>query len=119
QQFDMLSAINGQATVSTDVDFDGLGIRLGLEGERYTRRGFMAYAKSHGSLVAGEFRANYQQGNAFDASVVDTDWEAGRIVPMLDLETGIGWTSANGYWRFSAGYVYSAWYNVVKTDEWI
>lgn len=119
QQFDMRLPINGEETVLTDIDFDGAGLRLGLEAERYTRRGFMGYAKAHGSLIAGEFRAKYDQGDAFDASVVDTAWEAGRVVPVLDLELGVGWTSANGYWRFSGGYLFSAWYNVVKTDEWI
>jgi len=119
QQFGMRLPINGEETVLTDIDFDGGGVRLGLEGERYLRRGFLAYAKAHGSLIAGEFRAKYDQGNAFDASVVDTSWEAGRIVPTLDLELGVGWTSASGYWRFSGGYLFSSWYNVVKTDEWI
>jgi hypothetical protein len=119
QQFAMRLPINGNETVDTDIDFDGIGLRLGLEGSRYARRGLSAYGKGFVNLLAGEFRADYDQGNSFDSSVVDTNWEAGRLVPILDLETGLGWTTANGCWYFSLGYLYSAWFNSVKTDEFI
>lgn len=111
--------INGSQTVQTDIDFDGAGVRLGLESVRYSRRGFLAYGKVIGNLLVGDFSAKYDQRDQFDDSVVDTAWKAGRMVPIVDLEFGVGWTSANGYWRFSAGYLYSAWFNVVKTDEFI
>jgi hypothetical protein len=119
QRLNMQLPINGNETVATDIDFYGAGARMGLESVRYSRRGLFGYGKGHGSLLVGEFRADYDQGDTFDASVVDTAWRAGRMVPVLDLELGLGWTSSNGYWRFSAGYLYSAWFNVVKTDEFI
>jgi len=111
--------INGNETVLTDIDFDGIGTRLGLETYRYTRRGLYGYGRGIGSLLVGDFDAKYDQGQNFDASVVDTHWEAGRMVPIIDLEFGVGWMSCQGYWRVSTGYMYSAWFNVVKTDEWI
>lgn len=119
QQLNSSVDINGSQSVQTDIDFDGVGARLGLESVRYSRRGFLAYGKVIGSLLVGNFSAKYDQRDQFDASVVDTAWKAGRMVPILDLELGVGWTSHNGYWRFSAGYLYSAWFNVVKTDEFI
>jgi hypothetical protein len=119
QQFAMRLPINGNETVDTDIDFYGGGLRLGLESVRYTRRSLNAYFKGHTSLLVGDFRADYDQGDAFDDSIVDTAWRAGRMVPILDLEVGTGWTSPNGYWHASVGYLYSAWFNVVKTDEFI
>ena len=55
----------------------------------------------------------------FDPVVVNTDWEIGRVVPILDLELGGGWCSPKGRVRLSAGYVISAWFNTVKTQDFI
>ena len=38
---------------------------------------------------------------------------------MLDLETGLGWQNFTGNLRFSMGYMFSAWYNVVRVNEYI
>jgi hypothetical protein len=111
--------ILGNETVDTDIDFYGAGLRMGLEYQRHMSRGLSAYGKLHGSLLAGDWRADYDQGSNFDASVVDTAWQAGRITPVLDLEVGMGWTSCDGCWHFAAGYTYSAWYNGLNTDEWV
>ncbi len=93
---------------------------LGLEGERYSNsRRWLVYGKTAASLVAGEFTADYRQGQSFDPMVVDTTWKADRVVPMLDLELGAGWQSRCGTWRITGGYAFNAWYNTVKTDEWI
>jgi hypothetical protein len=106
--------------VLTDIDFNGAGLRLGLEGERYSSSNrWFGYGKAAASLVAGEFKADYLQSSSFDPQVANTNWEAGRLVPILDLEAGIGWQSRCGTWRLSGGYLYSAWYNVVKTDDFI
>jgi len=105
--------------VLTDVDFSGAGVRFGLEGERHgTRFPFLVYAKGFASLMAGEFDASYQQNN-LGTSFVDTSWTAGRIVPTFDLELGGGFDCCNGCFRATAGYVFSAWTNAVKTDDWI
>ncbi len=119
QQLTSSVDINGSQSVATDIDFDGGGLRLGLESTRYSRRGLLFYGRAVGNLLVGDFQAKYDQRDQFDNSVVDTAWRAGRMVPIVDLEFGVGWVSHNGYWRFSAGYLYSAWFNVVKTDEFI
>ncbi len=120
QRFRSQFAVNGLETVRTDIEFDGGGIRLGLEGERHAcNSGWMAYGRSAASFMAGEFNATYAQGQAYDASVVDTGWEAGRVVSILDLELGVGWTNCSGCFRVTAGYLISAWFNTVKTDELI
>lgn len=115
-------AVNGVETVATDVFFDGGGIRLGLEAERYiySNSRFMVYGRGFASFVAGEFEARYVQDNAFSADhVVDARFKFGRLMSILDLEVGVGWTSYSGRWRMAGGYLFSAWYNAVKTDDFI
>ncbi len=120
QDFRNVSFNTGVQTVETDIQFDGGGLRLGLEGERLAPCcGLLIYGRATASFVAGEFKATYFQANAFDPEVVDTRWEAGRIVTMLDLELGLGWMSPCGRYRFTTGYMVNGWFNTVKTDEWI
>jgi hypothetical protein len=114
---DFFSGEIGTESVQTEIDFYGAGLRLGLEGERYSSsRRWLVYGKTYGNFVAGDFTADYSEQSAFN---VDTTWKAGRIVPMLDLELGAGWQSRCGTWRITGGYMISSWYNTVKTDEWI
>lgn len=111
---------NGTESVQNCIDFDGGGIRFGLDGQRFAANcGLMAYCRGTASFVAGEFRAHYFQGQSFDPSVVDTSWKAGRIVPILDLEIGAGWTSPKQHVRLSAGYMVSSWFNTVKVQDFI
>jgi len=114
------SAPNNEETVATDVHFDGGGIRVGLDAEWYgcNRRCFV-YGRSAASFVAGEFKGTYTQEDLFGQDVIYTDWQAGRIVTMLDLEVGIGFASRNGRMRASVGYMVSGWFNTVNTDEFI
>jgi len=114
------SAPNNEETVTTDVHFDGGGIRVGLDAEWYGRnRRCFVYGRSAASFVAGEFKGTYTQEDLFGQDVIYTDWQAGRIVTMLDLEVGIGFSSRNGRMRASAGYMVSGWFNTVNTDEFI
>ena len=121
QEFGVLFTTNDFETVATDIDFDGGGLGLGFEAERYACFSRLhVYAKGNASLLAGQFRVDLEQtsGN-FSPLVVDTDWEGGRVVPMLDIEVGAGWTSANDCLHLRAGYVFNAWYNTVKTENFV
>lgn len=110
----------GTETVTTGIEFHGGGLRVGWEGERHARKcGLMVYGRATASLVAGEFQAEYLQVDSFDPTVVDTAWQGGQIITMLDLELGVGWASPSGRHRFTAGYVFDGWFNTVKTDQWI
>jgi hypothetical protein len=120
QHFDATFSVNGFERVLSEVNFEGGGLRLGLEGERYAAcSGVFVYGKAAASFVAGEFRASYDFSNQSDPSITDTSWQAGRLVTMLDLELGFGWRNHCDNLRLSAGYLLSSWYNVVKTNEWI
>lgn len=120
QVFQSTFTETGSETINTNINFDGGGIRVGLEGERHARcSGFLVYGKSTANFVAGEFRARYFQGNSFDPEIVDTSWKAGRIMSILDLELGVGWASRCDRVRITGGYMVSAWYNVVTTADFI
>jgi len=113
----------GDEYLFTHVNFDGAGFRLGLEGERRAAKsGLLVYGKTAASFVAGEFRANLIEARGTEAGaipVIDTSWKAGRLVTMLDLELGAGWTSSNGRLRVTSGYVMSGWLNTIKNADWI
>lgn len=106
--------------VGAEVAFDGGGIRLGLEGERRASRfGLLVYGRAAASFISGRFRSDYVQNDNIFGTVVDTGWKADRIVPILDLELGLGWTDSRERLRLAIGYALSAWYNTVMLDEFI
>ena len=109
-------------------EFDGGGIKLGLEGTRYgAQNQFFVYGKGYTSFVAGTFRTNYQLNRTIfnptavlpPLNITNTNWEADRIVTILDLEAGIGWHNFTDNLRLSVGYMVSQWFNTVKVNEWI
>ena len=71
------------------------------------------------SFLGGEFQANYLQSTNTDPLVASTSWKAGRVVTILDLELGLGWTSCKGCFRATADYMVSAWLNTPKTEDFI
>jgi hypothetical protein len=106
--------------VDSTTSFDGGGIRIGLDAERYAANcGLLLYGKGAASLVAGKFQADYRQGSVQDPAIVETTWGAGRVVTMLDLELGVGWVSCGGRLRLTGGYLFSGWYDVVKPGDFI
>lgn len=109
----------GTEQVQTDIDFYGAGARFGLFGEYGRSRRWRFYGKGTGSLVAGEFRADYDQSQSYDPTVVDTFWHGGRVIGIWDLELGGKWISSCGNYSANIGYVFSAWTNTLQTDQWI
>jgi hypothetical protein len=109
----------GFQEVLAESEFDGGGLKLGLEGLRFHPTSqFFVYGKGYGSLVGGVFRAAYQLNDA-GTNVTNTSFEAGRLVTMIDLEAGVGWQNFTGNLRFSTGYMFTTWYNTVKVNEFI
>lgn len=111
--------ITGDTTVDTEINFDGFGPRLGLEGEQYIGRGFLVYGKGFASFLGGEFRADYSQNNVFAGNQARAGFDDDRIVSLLQLELGLGWQSKCGRFRASAGYHVASWFNTVTTPEFI
>lgn len=106
--------------LAVDVNYNGGGIRIGLEGEWFdTSKTLLIYARSAASFTAGEFRCGYRQDNNLGQRLVDTGWKAGRVVSILDLELGLGWQSQNERLRLTTGYMFSGWHNVITVPEYI
>ena len=107
--------------VGTQIDFDGGGIRAGLTGDVLSQLGVFGYANGFASFIAGEFRSVFRQTDAvaMPTVIATTTRSDDRVVPILDLELGVGWHSPSGAWRLTAGYLFSAWFNVVSTDDFI
>jgi hypothetical protein len=123
QEFDATFVDFTNSVVSnmwTHVNFDGIGLRMGLDGERVLRGGFYATAKAAANFLGGEFRADFLQGNSFDAPVeAATTWREARFVTILEAEVAIGWQSPNGRFRTSVGYLLTDWCNAVKPSDFI
>jgi hypothetical protein len=123
QQFRSTFSVTGTRTVDTNIDFDGGGIRLGIEAEHHaTTNGLYVYGSGITNLMVGEFTADYRQTlsvNGVNGQEAFTSWKAGRIVPTLDLELGFGWVGPRRRLKFSGGYLVSTWFNVVKTEDFI
>jgi hypothetical protein len=110
----------GTTSVNSNVDFSGIGLRFGIEGERlWPKVGVFVYGTSVVNFLFGEFDANFVQANTFNGTEAFTSWSAGRIVPVVDFEFGAGWLGVDRHLRLSAGYRVSTWFNVVKTEDWI
>jgi len=110
----------GTTSVLTNVNFEGLGARIGLDYERKHRcRGWLVYGRGFASLLAGDIDASYQQSNTFALTQATTDWDDDRVVPVLEYELGFGWQNRKGTFRATAGYTMAAWSNMVTTGEWV
>ena len=120
QQFNATYLGQIQRTVDTDIDFNGVGVRFGLDGEFAVNCQWSAYGKLFGAIVPGEFSTTYTQIEATGPNpVINTGWDAGRVVTMWDLELGVARVSRCKNYRVTFGYTFSAWTNMVQTDEWI
>lgn len=105
--------------VTTDIEFDGVGIQVGLDGDRQICGGFRVYGRALANFLAGEFRSQYTQVNQFNVVEATSSLDDDRIVPVLEAEFGVMWASKCDCVRVSAGYYYSSWLNSLSTRPWI
>jgi hypothetical protein len=119
QRFGVEFAGNGTEDVNTNIHFEGGGMRLGLECLETGKLGFSFYGRGSFSCLAGSFRSSYVQSESFAGTVVDTGYRDQRLVPIIDLEAGVSWTSPGEHVRLSCGFLMSSWFNVIKTTDLI
>jgi len=120
QTFEAIFTIPGTETVQSAVNFDGGGLRLGIDGEWQCRdTGFQVYGRAVANVLSGKTRARYFQGQSFDPTVVNTTWEVDRLTSILELELGVGWVGYGGHLRAKAGYMISAWQDAVLVSDYI
>ncbi len=115
-----VSVATGLVTNDIDVDFNGFGLSLGLDGERRSPcSGLMVYGRGLSSFLAGDWKGSYVQTNQFGGGVIANAYEDYRVTPVLELELGLGWRSPCGRCRASVGYLTSAWYDAVSTRTYV
>ncbi len=110
---------NGGTNVITEIEFDGGGPRIGLEGDYRLGCGAFLHGSSVVSLLFGHFGASYLQENDNPAFRSQSNFGDDRIVPVLELELGAGWQSPQGRVRLMAGYHAGLWFNTMTTNSWI
>ncbi len=109
-------------TVATDIDFTGIGLRVGGEGEtRPFGGGFLLYGRALLDVLFGKFDANFTQSNTLPQTQAFITLEEDRTVPIAELELGVGYSQPvyGVLVRATAGYHFSAWFNAVTTGEFI
>lgn len=107
----------GETTVDSNISFDGIGPRLGLDGQYHIHGGFYTYATGIVDVLFGQFRGRYEERNTNTGLIGLTTVHANRTVPILELELGGGWQSRNGHVKVSGGYYIGSWYNTMTTTS--
>jgi hypothetical protein len=104
---------NGEedGTAAQTMDFDGAGLKVGLEGRRYFFGGgwLSMYAKGALSLLYGDLDFNSSIDGGQQLSRQSTN--INQIIPVTDLEAGMT-AQISCYSRMTAGYLMSAWHDL-------
>jgi len=116
----------GPIDTRTNVDFDGAGLKFGVDGEhRLGCRGFSIFGKVGVSPMSGTVQADYAMidtsgsGPGVPLTLANAVWKDDRFITLLDYEAGVSWTGPCRKWRISSGYTASHWFNAVTTAEFI
>ena len=112
-------ALGGTIQTTTDVDFDGVGLKLGLDCEALVgHRGWSIYGRGAATPLFGTFHSDYSMQNTVTGvNLATSSWTEDRFVTQLDIECGAAWTTT--CWRVSVGYYALFWCNAVSTPEFI
>ena len=106
--------------VHSQVNFEGGGLRIGFDGQRRTPFGLVFYGRAAASACGRHLPLRLHARSApINGYQVDTGYPADRVVPMIDAELGTGLSLWNDKLRLTAGYSFSGWFNVVRTDQFI
>jgi hypothetical protein len=114
-------AATGLTTVSSNLSYDGIGLRLGLRGEtHHAERGLFLYAAGDVSFLSGQHQAAYLQVAQIDPSfTIARNFEDFRLTTILETELGVGWQNETGRVRVSCGFQAAGWYNVLLTQAFL
>jgi hypothetical protein len=104
-----------------EMNFDGAGPRLGLEGRRYLGDAgcWSLYARSYVSLLLGDYElvANrFEQEGSDPALFTDKVTSRTRVIPVTEIEVGATWRPT-ACATFSAGYLFQAWHDLGMSSE--
>ncbi len=108
-----------RTTVNTDIDFDGVGPRVGFDLQEEIGGGWNVYSRGTASFLYGEFRADYAQDHLVVGRQASASLRDDRFVAVFDLELGLAWQSQSGRWGVSSGFHLGHWDNIVSTPDFI
>jgi hypothetical protein len=102
--------------VSSPIDFEGYGIRVGGEARWNIEHGFGLYARAYGSLMSGYFRTSLTEtNNAGAAQLTNIEDDFRKIVPVAELGVGLTWHWENVH--ALVGYEMTDWVNLVDSPD--
>jgi hypothetical protein len=119
QDFGSTFSVLGTTTVDTEIDFDGLGPRIGLDAELELDDGWLLYGQGAANFLTGEFRGTYRQDNVLTGPLASVNVSDDRIVSQLELELGFGWRNQEGTLGIFSGYYLGSWLNTMTTSTLI
>lgn len=112
--------LGGAIDTDTSIDFDGGGIKIGVDGDHTFGHGCGIYGRLTAAALSGRFRSHYSMFNeTTDQVLARADWHDDRVVGRIEYEVGASLTSLNNHWRASASYMFSYWTNAVTTPDFI
>lgn len=110
----------GAINTATDIDFNGGGIKVGLDGERRIGCRISVYGKIYASAISGRFSSDYVMQNVTtETRLAEVQWKDNRVISLVEYELGMAYTSCNQHLRLSAGYLFQHWGNMVTTSNFI
>jgi hypothetical protein len=114
------SGLGGVVDTTTNIRFDGGGLKGGFDFNRQLCCCFSLYGRFTAAAMQGAFQSHYTMLNQTgQVLLADAVWTDHRIVPQLEYEAGFRWCKPNCHWNCSAGYMVSQWLNTVTTPEFI
>jgi hypothetical protein len=119
QDFHAAYLILGTTDVNAELGFDGIGPRLGLEFDRPLNNQFRIFVNASASLLVGHVTGEYTQTNTFNGTLATAALDDSRLVPVSELEIGLGWQSASGHWHLSASYYVGTYHNSLSAADFI
>ncbi|MBL8792633.1 MAG: hypothetical protein JNM56_01880, partial [Planctomycetia bacterium] len=104
------------AFVSSPIEFDGYGLRVGGEGEWKLGEHLRLFAKAFGSLVVGDFDTSLLETNGQGVTTnVSLSDHYRKVVPVCELGLGLGWQAEA--FRFRVGYELTNWIGLVDSPD--
>jgi hypothetical protein len=106
-----------ESSAHADSDLHGYGLRLGGGASR-SHGWISGYLHADFTLLAANQEARFRTFDVFNGKVADFKQDLDRLVPVLDLEAGLGF-NVTCCMTIKVGYIYSIWWNVVTNQSFI
>jgi hypothetical protein len=104
--------------VTAPINFDGGGLRAGVEGVWHLGWGFGVYMKGSGSLLMGRFQTSLTETNDNGATpLTDATNNFDKLVPVSELAAGVTWQ--RGRLSVTVGYEMANWFGLVDSPDFV